>query len=249
MQSLPRAWAPSSLNEVARCARERRRAPVVAGAGWRGACRRGTAGAGRTTARVALRVRSRCPPLPSGSRPAAQGSRALPRCPRCIAALRTGAGRQAPSGRRACQQRAAFQFVASGPHGLLGWRAMRSAWTSSKCGPLPDMHALARANFAAVEVRALLALPAHLQQDGFFACWTRKEAVIKALGGGLSIPLAEFDVSVDPRDPASDCTRCQAKMRHSAWTLWGEERVARRLGRGGRHGRAGRSSRFFAARA
>ncbi|HVQ05264.1 MAG TPA: hypothetical protein VMT14_17200 [Burkholderiaceae bacterium] len=41
------------------------------------------------------------------------------------------------------------------------------------------------------------------------------------MGGGLSIPLADFDVSVDPRDAA----RLHALPGHaptSAWTVWGE---------------------------
>ena len=32
----------------------------------------------------------------------------------------------------------------------------------------------------------------------FFACWTRKEAFVKALGDGISFGLSEFSVSVDP---------------------------------------------------
>jgi 4'-phosphopantetheinyl transferase len=50
--------------------------------------------------------------------------------------------------------------------------------------------------FSRVEIDDLTSLPKSLQIAAFFACWTRKEAFIKAKGMGLSIPLDSFDVSL-----------------------------------------------------
>ena len=52
--------------------------------------------------------------------------------------------------------------------------------------------------FAAPEAAALRALTAAEQREAFFAVWTLKEAVIKAVGRGLSMPLDRFAVSWSP---------------------------------------------------
>ena len=57
--------------------------------------------------------------------------------------------------------------------------------------------------FSSQEAAELRSLPRHQADAAFFACWTRKEAYIKARGGGLSIPLDSFSVSLDPSKPAA----------------------------------------------
>jgi 4'-phosphopantetheinyl transferase len=56
--------------------------------------------------------------------------------------------------------------------------------------------------FSAREVEMLKRVPQQQYLSAFFNCWTRKEAYVKALGQGLSKPLNEFAVSLDPNDVA-----------------------------------------------
>ncbi len=56
-----------------------------------------------------------------------------------------------------------------------------------------DHHDLA-GMFHPLETSAIRALPEAAAREAFYRCWTRKEAVVKALGEGLSRPLTTFRV-------------------------------------------------------
>ncbi len=57
-------------------------------------------------------------------------------------------------------------------------------------------------SFTTDEIELLGALPMDAYAAGVLACWTRREAFVKALGTGLSHPPGSFAVSVHPALPA-----------------------------------------------
>jgi 4'-phosphopantetheinyl transferase len=70
--------------------------------------------------------------------------------------------------------------------------------------------------FSPAEQTELANYPGEERRPAFFRCWSRKEAVIKALGEGLVCPLDSFDVSLDPHH-----TRLLALRReHANVTVW-----------------------------
>jgi 4'-phosphopantetheinyl transferase len=57
--------------------------------------------------------------------------------------------------------------------------------------------------FSCAEQAIFHQLPITLQQAAFFHAWTQKEAYLKACGTGLSTPLDQIEVSIDPLTPAA----------------------------------------------
>ena len=82
-----------------------------------------------------------------------------------------------------------------------------------------EFAAIARRFFAPAEQAALAALPPPQLSEGFFNCWTRKEACLKAWGGGLSQPLDQFVVSLVPGEPAALLQAPPSASERSHWTL------------------------------
>jgi 4'-phosphopantetheinyl transferase len=78
---------------------------------------------------------------------------------------------------------------------------------------------LAQRFFSAREIETLLKVPARLASVAFFNCWTRKEAYIKAIGEGLSMPLNLFDVSLSPGEPAALLRNRRNEDEVSRWSM------------------------------
>ncbi|WP_374289819.1 4'-phosphopantetheinyl transferase superfamily protein [Desulfovibrio desulfuricans] len=68
-----------------------------------------------------------------------------------------------------------------------------------KMRPLPDAADLT-GQLHPHERQALLALPETELETAFYRCWTRKEALLKAVGTGLSTPLQDCCVRIDQQD-------------------------------------------------
>ncbi|MDL2267814.1 4'-phosphopantetheinyl transferase superfamily protein [Desulfovibrio sp. OttesenSCG-928-G15] len=81
--------------------------------------------------------------------------------------------------------------------------------------PLPDLPGLA-GQLHPKERDAILAQPPDKRERDFYRCWTRKEALLKATGMGLSRPLNSFQVSTDQRD--HNWVHVPPERDASAWT-------------------------------
>jgi 4'-phosphopantetheinyl transferase len=85
--------------------------------------------------------------------------------------------------------------------------------------PLKHASAIARTKFAPEEFAIWEALPPELQAGAFFACWSRKEAFIKATGEGLSRPLDDFIVTLRPGEPGRLIAIRSQPTAVADWTL------------------------------
>ena len=78
---------------------------------------------------------------------------------------------------------------------------------------------IARRFFTEEEQRALDGLTAAAWDEGFFRCWTRKEAFIKAVGDGLSYPLKSFSVPMGPAAMDEDVRVHGAQAAQRLWSV------------------------------
>jgi 4'-phosphopantetheinyl transferase len=97
-----------------------------------------------------------------------------------------------------------FNLAHSGELAVYGLaRNARMGVDIEACRPIPEMREVIARCFSLVERRAWESLPVSQREEAFFACWTRKEAYLKAIGDGLWTPLHSFDVNLVPGETPS----------------------------------------------
>lgn len=133
------------------------------------------------------------------------------------AALAFAAG---PHGKLALDDDAlAFNLSHAGDFALVAvTRRLAVGVDIEKVAPSRDTTAIAERFFSPYEQARLGTYPAAARPDAFFRIWSRKEAVIKALGEGLVCPLASFDVSAD-EDEARLVAFRRTGIEPDAWTM------------------------------
>ena len=85
---------------------------------------------------------------------------------------------------------------------------------------LADMEEMARHFFSEREFSALRRLPISAREMAFFSCWTAKEAYIKGIGEGLSMPLDRFAVSLGPSEGAIRLRILAGDAAPTPWRLY-----------------------------
>ncbi|HTR77416.1 MAG TPA: 4'-phosphopantetheinyl transferase superfamily protein [Gemmatimonadaceae bacterium] len=83
----------------------------------------------------------------------------------------------------------------------------------------PHFADMARRVFTSEEAAEIEALPESMRAAAFLRCWVRKEALVKAHGDGLSVPLDGFRVSVDPESPARLLAVRAPEIAGTQWSL------------------------------
>jgi 4'-phosphopantetheinyl transferase len=73
--------------------------------------------------------------------------------------------------------------------------------------------------FSPAEMAVLNGLVMPHKREAFFNGWTRKEAIVKALGAGLGYPVRQLTVAIAPDEPVRLIQAQEEALNGSRWTL------------------------------
>jgi 4'-phosphopantetheinyl transferase len=91
-----------------------------------------------------------------------------------------------------------FNLSHSGNMALFGFTRKSSIGIDiEQVRPLDDYPIMTRSFMSPGEREELLHLPEHKQLDFFYRVWTKKEALSKAMGKGISLPMDQWEVDLD----------------------------------------------------
>jgi len=85
--------------------------------------------------------------------------------------------------------------------------------------PIKDIQLIAKSFLSSEEMKAFLKLPKNIQPDSFFRVWTRKEALTKAIGTGITVPLEQLEVGVNPEESPRLKFSQTNNLKHTNWKL------------------------------
>lgn len=115
-----------------------------------------------------------------------------------------------------------FNVSHSGDYALIGLAVGQAIGVDiEQVRPMPDFESIAAGYFSASETRAIGALPDEDRLRGFFRCWTRKEAFMKATGEGMGIALDAFSVGPGEHEESTIKTPDSPDGGRKAWTVRG----------------------------
>jgi 4'-phosphopantetheinyl transferase len=106
-----------------------------------------------------------------------------------------------------------FNLSHSGRHGLIAIAEDRSVGVDIEiCRPMDDLLGVSMGVATTLEIDLLSQLPAGEMLSSFFDLWTRKEALLKAIGRGFLVDPRQVEVGIGP---GRSCVTFDARI----WTV------------------------------
>ncbi|HEY5210755.1 MAG TPA: 4'-phosphopantetheinyl transferase superfamily protein [Stellaceae bacterium] len=96
--------------------------------------------------------------------------------------------------------------------------------------PVPERSQIVRRYFHPGEAADFATVPEDRAETAFFRCWSRKEAVVKALGRGMSLDLHRYRVACLPRAAPELLALEGETAPRDAWTIYDLDFGARHVG-------------------